>query len=126
MVRRPPRSTRTDTLFPYTTLYRSLIDQLDDNGYLSGDLTALAEQLGCSLTRVEAVLALLQDFEPTGIFARSLAECLALQLKERDRYDPAMPTLVEHLDLLARGAHARRMQLCGIEPRASPDATKGR
>ncbi|HEY9548149.1 MAG TPA: RNA polymerase factor sigma-54 [Kiloniellaceae bacterium] len=92
-----------------------LIDQLDDNGYLSGDLTALAEQLGCSLTRVEAVLALLQDFEPTGIFARSLAECLALQLKERDRYDPAMQTLVEHLDLLARGEHARLMKLCGID-----------
>src|SRR3546814_5766712 len=63
----------------------------------------------------DLVLAVLQDFEPTGIFARSLAECLALQLKERDRYDPAMQTLVEHLDLLARGEHARLMKLCGID-----------
>jgi RNA polymerase sigma-54 factor len=92
-----------------------LIDQLDDNGYLSGDLAELAVQLGCSLERVEAVLAVLQDFEPTGIFARSLAECLALQLKERDRYDPAMQTLVENLELLARGEHARLKKLCGVD-----------
>ena len=92
-----------------------LIDQLDDNGYLSGDLAELAGQLGCPLARVEAVLAVLQGFEPTGIFARSLAECLALQLKERDRYDPAMQALVENLELLAKGEHARLRKLCGID-----------
>ena len=92
-----------------------LIDQLDDNGYLSGDLAELAGQLGCPLARIEAVLAVLQGFEPTGIFARSLAECLALQLKERDRYDPAMQALVENLELLAKGEHARLRKLCGID-----------
>ncbi|MGF1592402.1 MAG: RNA polymerase factor sigma-54 [Kiloniellaceae bacterium] len=92
-----------------------LIDQLDDNGYLSGDLAELAEQLGCPLARIEAVLAVLQGLEPTGIFARSLAECLALQLKERDRYDPAMQALVENLELLAKGEHARLRKLCGID-----------
>ena len=92
-----------------------LIDQLDDNGYLSGDLAELADQLGCPLERLEAVLAVLQGFEPTGIFARSLSECLALQLREADRYDPAMQALVENLDLLAKGDHARLRKLCGID-----------
>ena len=67
------------------------------------------------MERLEAVLAVLQNFEPTGIFARSLSECLALQLKEADRYDPAMQTLVENLDLLAKGDHARLRRLCGID-----------
>ena len=93
----------------------ALIDQLDDNGYLSGDLGELAGQLGCPAERLEAVLAVLQGFEPTGIFARSLAECLALQLKERDRYDPAMQALVENLDLLAKGDHAKLRKTCGVD-----------
>ena len=92
-----------------------LIDQLDDNGYLSVDLVELAAQLGCPLERIEDVLAVLQGFEPTGIFARSLAECLALQLKERDRYDPAMQVLVENLELLAKGEHARLLKICGVD-----------
>ncbi|MGF1593231.1 MAG: RNA polymerase factor sigma-54 [Kiloniellaceae bacterium] len=92
-----------------------LVDQLDDNGYLSADLDDLAGQLGCPAARLEAVLAVLQGFEPTGIFARSLAECLALQLKERDRYDPAMQALVENLALLAQGEHARLRKLCGVD-----------
>ena len=93
----------------------ALIDQLDHNGYLEGDLGELADQLGCPLERVEAILAAMQGFEPTGIFARSLAECLALQLKERDRYDPAMQALVENLDLLAKGDHARLRKICGVD-----------
>ena len=62
----------------------------------------LAERLGCTLARVEAVLTTLQGFEPTGVFARDVAECLALQLKEKDRFDPAMAALVGNLELLAR------------------------
>lgn len=92
-----------------------LIDLLDDNGYLTDDLFELAGQLGCPAERIEAVLRVMQGFEPTGIFARSLAECLALQLKERDRYDPAMQALVENLELLARGDHARLRKLCGVD-----------
>ncbi|HMA14364.1 MAG: RNA polymerase factor sigma-54 [Bacteroidota bacterium] len=92
-----------------------LIDLLDDNGYLTSDLGELAQQLGCGSERVEAVLAVMQGFEPTGIFARSLSECLALQLRERDRYDPAMQVLVENLELLARGEHARLKKLCGVD-----------
>src|SRR5262245_46398476 len=67
-----------------------LIDMVDEAGYLVGDLTSVAEKLGAPLVQVEAVLALLQSFDPAGVCARNLTECLAAQLKERDRYDPAM------------------------------------
>src|SRR3546814_6129635 len=101
-----------------------LIDQLDDNGYLTSDLAELAAQLGCALERIEAVLAVLQGFEPTGIFARSLAECLALQLRERDRYDPAMQTLVENLELLAKGESAGLKKICGVDQRSAEHTTE--
>ena len=93
----------------------SLIDLLDDSGYLPEDLSSLAEQLGCPPALIEQTLEKLQRFEPSGIFARSLAECLALQLKEHDRYDPAMQALVENLDLLAKGDIARLRRICGID-----------
>ncbi|MCY1707055.1 RNA polymerase factor sigma-54 [Pannonibacter sp. SL95] len=92
-----------------------LINSLDENGYLAQDLAEAAEQLGVSLGRVEAVLAVLQGFEPSGVFARSLAECLTLQLKERDRFDPAMATLIENIDLLARRELAALRRLCGVD-----------
>jgi len=92
-----------------------LIDMLDDAGYLIGDLGALAERLGCSLAEVEAVLARLQQFDPCGVFARSLAECLALQLKERNRLDPAMQALLDNLELLAKHDRHQLMKLCGID-----------
>lgn len=60
----------------------NLIDMVDDAGYLQGDLRQLADKLGVPLAMIDRVLAVLQTFEPTGVFARSLAECLALQLKE--------------------------------------------
>ena len=70
-----------------------LVDMVDDAGYLTGDLAEVAERLGCAEARVEAMLELLQRFDPPGVFARNLAECLALQLEDRDRLDPAMRAL---------------------------------
>jgi RNA polymerase sigma-54 factor len=91
-----------------------LIDLVDESGYLAGDVAAAAEKLGTSLAEVEAVLAVLQTFDPPGICARDLAECLAIQLKERDRFDPAMQALVGRLDLLARRDYAALKKICGI------------
>ena len=79
-----------------------LIDMVDEAGYLTGDLDGVADKLGARRSDVEAVLAVLQAFDPPGVCARNLTECLAIQLKERNRFDPAMRTLVEHLDLLAK------------------------
>jgi len=79
----------------------ALIGQIDEAGYLTAPLEATAEQLGAELADVEAVLGALQGCEPVGVFARSLAECLAIQLKEADRLDPLMQALLAHLPMLA-------------------------
>lgn len=91
-----------------------LIDMVDEAGYLTGDLAAVADKLGAPLADVEAVLAILQTFDPPGVCARSLTECLAIQLKERDRFDPAMQALVEHLDLLAKRDLAGLRRICAV------------
>jgi RNA polymerase sigma-54 factor len=92
-----------------------LIDLVDDAGYLPPDLGQAAERLGAASEDVEAVLAMLQTFDPPGICARSLGECLAIQLRELDRYDPAMQMFVEHLDLLAKRDFAGLRKLCGVD-----------
>jgi RNA polymerase sigma-54 factor len=91
-----------------------LIDMVNEAGYLTGDLDVIADKLGATQAEVEAVLAILQTFDPPGVCARNLTECLALQLKDRDRYDPAMRSLVEHLDLLAKRDLAALRRLCGV------------
>jgi RNA polymerase sigma-54 factor len=80
---------------------RFLIDGLNDAGYLAIELPAVAEQLGAPLALVERVLGVLQTCDPVGVFARDVKECLALQLRERDRLDPMMQRLLDHLELLA-------------------------
>ena len=92
-----------------------LIDLVDEAGYLPPDLGQAAERLGASQRDVEDVLAVLQKFDPPGVCARNLSECLAIQLRELDRYDPAMQALVEHLDLLAKRDIASLRKLCGVD-----------
>jgi RNA polymerase sigma-54 factor len=92
-----------------------LIDQIDECGYLTASLLDIATRLGVPLARVEAVLAVIQTLDPTGVGARDLAECLALQAKEADRYDPCMAALIANLDLLARGELARLKRICGVD-----------
>jgi RNA polymerase sigma-54 factor len=92
-----------------------LVDMIDDGGYLRGELADVAERLGCTIARVEATLTLLQRFDPPGIFARNLPECLALQLRERNRLDPAMQALLDNLPLLASRNAPALMQLCGVD-----------
>jgi len=92
-----------------------LVEMVDEAGYLQGELADVAERLGCGVERVEATLKLLQRFDPPGIFARHLAECLALQLEDRDRLDPAMRALIDHLPLLASRDAATLMKLCGVD-----------
>ncbi len=92
-----------------------LIDSVDEGGYLRADLTEMAERLGCAPALIEQVLAGLQCFEPTGVFARDVRECLMLQLKERDRFDPAMAALLDNLDLLARRDLSALRKACGVD-----------
>ena len=92
-----------------------LIDAVDEGGYLRLDLEETAERLGCGLGLVERVLAVIQGFEPTGVAARDLRECLTLQLKERNRFDPAMDALLENLLLLARRDFPALKKACGVD-----------
>ncbi len=79
-----------------------LIDAIDECGYLTIAVTAAAQHLAVPAPVVENVLKTIQSLDPTGVGARSLSECLALQLKERNRLDPAMQALLDNLELLAK------------------------
>ena len=92
-----------------------LLDLLDDAGYVQGPLSDIAERLGAEPAEIERVLMRLQHLDPPGVFARNLAECLALQLRERNRLDPAMQALLDHLPLLAGRNLSALVQVCGVD-----------
>jgi RNA polymerase sigma-54 factor len=92
-----------------------LIDLIDEAGYLRGSCEDVAERLGAPLVWAEEVLATIQNFDPAGIGARTLAECLALQLKERNHYDPAIAALLDNLELLAAHDFVKLRKLCGVD-----------
>jgi RNA polymerase sigma-54 factor len=92
-----------------------LIDQVNEAGYLQESLEDTAERLGIDMEEAECVLKVLQTFEPTGVFARNLAECLSLQLAEKDRLDPIMQSFLENLELFAKRDFAQLMKVCGID-----------
>jgi RNA polymerase sigma-54 factor len=90
----------------------ALADALEPSGWLGRPLIAIAKDTGCPPDTVERVLKNLQRIEPTGLFARSLAECLQLQAKEAGILDTAMACMIDHLDLLAQGDIARLARMC--------------
>ncbi len=92
-----------------------LINEIDETGYLRVDVAAIADRLAAPIEVVEDTLAVIQTLDPTGVGARDLAECLAIQLRERDRFDPAMAVLVAHLDLVAKRDYAALKKLCGVD-----------
>ena len=92
-----------------------IIDMIDEAGYFEGQTFDVAQRLDVPLFHVERVLGVIQTLDPSGVGARSLAECIALQAKEVDRYDPAMAKLIDNLDLLARGAIPQLRRLCGVD-----------
>lgn len=94
---------------------RHLIDLVDEAGYLPAEYTAIAETLSCDKEQVEAVIMILQRCEPAGLCSRNLAECLALQLKEKDRYDPAMQKLIASLDLLGSSEFDKLAKICEVD-----------
>jgi RNA polymerase sigma-54 factor len=96
-------------------LARILAETLDETGYLTIPLDDIADAADEPLARVEQALAIVQDLEPAGVGARSLAECLALQAKAADRYDPAMARLIDNLDLLSKGRTADLKRICGVD-----------
>ncbi|MDV6331374.1 RNA polymerase factor sigma-54 [Asticcacaulis sp. 201] len=100
---------------PEMAIAQILIDAVDDAGYMRVPLAEIADRLGCELTLVEKVLTTCQGFEPTGIMAQSVPECLKLQLIERNRFDPAMAALIDNLELLARRDLSALRKACGVD-----------
>ncbi|WP_299194882.1 RNA polymerase factor sigma-54 [uncultured Erythrobacter sp.] len=94
---------------------RHIAGLLDEAGYLSSDLRDVANDLGLPLDVVEDALTVIQMCEPSGVGARDLAECLTLQAKDADRYDPCMAALLDNLDLVAKGEVARLKRLCKVD-----------
>ena len=94
---------------------RHLAGMVDEAGYLPSDLRPVARELGITMDDLDDALFIVQSLEPTGVGARSLSECLALQAKEADRYDPCMQRLLENLDLIAKGDLARLKRLCDVD-----------
>lgn len=93
----------------------ALIMGLDAAGRLVEPPERLAEMLGVDLVMLEQVRQVMMRFDPVGVFARDLAECLAVQLEERNRLDPAMRALLANLELLARRDHKALMEICGVD-----------
>lgn len=110
------RQANTDIVDANTRLIASyLVDCLDEAGYLTVSIEEVADALGTSSEQVEYALDLCQRFDPPGLFARSLGECLSLQLAERNRLDPAMATMVENLPLLAERNYGALGRLCELD-----------
>jgi len=92
-----------------------LVDSVDEGGYLRADLAEIAERLGVGTERIEAVLKVCHGCEPTGVMARSVPECLRLQLEDRNRFDPAMAALLDNLELLARRDLPALRRICNVD-----------
>jgi RNA polymerase sigma-54 factor len=96
-------------------LAEAIVRELEETGYLETPLRVIAEELEASPREVEEALALVQLLDPPGIAARNLEECIALQARAADRFDPAMARLIANLDLLAKGRMADLRRICGVD-----------
>lgn len=96
-------------------LVQQIIEHIEPTGYVGEDLMATAHRLGVAMSEMEAALSELQRFDPTGVGARSLSECLAIQAREADRYDPCMAKLIDNLDLVAKGAFDQLKRMCRVD-----------
>ncbi len=96
------------------TIAHELLDHVDESGYVRVDLQKIATRLNTSVQQIEKTLFRLQTFEPAGVCARDLPECLKIQLREKNRLDPAMDALVDNLELLAKRDFVTLVKICGV------------
>jgi len=95
------------------SLAMALAGELDESGYLRTPIFELADRLGTNTTEIEAAMLAVQSCEPVGIGARNVAECLELQLKSNNRFDPVIAQVLQRLDLVADGNIASLAKLTG-------------
>jgi RNA polymerase sigma-54 factor len=100
---------------PEGDLARIIAEALDETGYLTVPAEEIARMTDAPVAVVEAAITIVQSLEPAGVGARSLAECLAIQAKAADRYDPAMARLIDNLELLSKGRLGDLKRICGVD-----------
>ncbi|MEM7739193.1 MAG: RNA polymerase factor sigma-54 [Pseudomonadota bacterium] len=94
---------------------RYLVDLIEDSGYLHTPLDTVAERLGCPVADVESVLRIVQSFEPAGVGARSLAECLSIQLEDQGELSAQMQAFLNNLALLGHHKIPELKRLTGMD-----------
>ncbi len=99
-----------------------IVSNINDAGYLDCELAEVAQELGRPLADIEAVLAIIQTFEPAGVGARDLQECMKIQLeglKEDGQENPLVFTMVRDYwdDMIAKrvGRLARKLKVSQSE-----------
>lgn len=94
----------------------ALIEELEPTGWLGRDVAEIAAELRLPEDLVEKGLKLVQKrVTPAGLFARSLSECLRLQLEDQDSWDSAAEAVLTHLDRLAQGGVAGVAAATGLD-----------
>jgi RNA polymerase sigma-54 factor len=91
-----------------------LLDLLEPNGYINPNTDEISKQLKCSKDLIKKVLANLQSFDPPGIFARNLKECLYLQLRTKGEITPEISAVLDNLELVANAEFAKLAKICKI------------
>jgi len=100
---------------PEGDLARIIAEALDETGYLTVPVEEIARMTDAPVALVEAAITIVQGLEPAGVGARSLAECLAIQARVADRYDPAMARLIDNLELLSKGRLGDLKRICAVD-----------
>jgi len=100
---------------PEGDLARVIAEALDETGYLTVPAEEIARMTDAPVAVVEAAITIVQGLEPAGVGARSLAECLAIQARAADRYDPAMARLIDNLELLSKGRLGDLKRICAVD-----------
>lgn len=99
----------------------NIIQNIDENGYLNIPIQEISEHLSVSEEEVETALRIVQSFDPIGVGARNLKECLLLQIREDKDIDPTIREIVEeHLDDIGHNrmvkiAKERNLDLCDVQ-----------
>ncbi len=91
-----------------------LLDSLLGSGYLNISLNDASNILKCDEKIVDKVLKKLQTFDPAGVFARDLKECLLIQLNDQEHADQSLVTMVKNIDLIASGNLKKLSKLCNV------------
>ena len=93
-----------------------LMQHLDNSGYFTANIEKLAEKLKASPQHLQNILNKMKNFEPSGIFAQNLAECIKIQLQDKELLTPQLEILLNNLPLLAERRTAELCKLCSCSP----------